>query len=318
MAGSILVATHKQNPIARIVTQKLQEKGHAPYVINTDEICQRTVPFAFIFEHGESILQYGSQKIHLSDIRSAWYWRAIVASITKDAYKKHAIEREMQKTLWGIWESIDEVNWLNPPPTIKRTQNKLLQLRYAATAGLTTIPTIATNNWQVLEDAVADPLIVKMPGRGTIESTDQMHALYTTVIAKRAIKKLRYASPFPGMYQPFLSKKREWRITIVGNTVFSAAIYTNKDAKNDWRQQQNTDSVRFVAEDFPANTITKCKKLMSLLGLRYGAFDFIETEDGTLYFVEINSNGQYLWLEKKLDFPISEAIAGELIAIANN
>lgn len=52
------------------------------------------------------------------------------------------------------------------------------------------------------------------------------------------------------------------------------------------------------------------------MGLKFGAFDFIETAPGEVIFLECNSNGQYGWLEETLGLPISHAIADELIKIA--
>lgn len=319
MAKEILVATHKKNPVARLVVQKLRQAGCAPHVIATDDICEGDVPFSFTFSDGQPTLSYGDQKINLNHVGSAWYWRAIVAcNDTDTASKKPDIEREMQKTLWGVWESIPEQAWLNPPYTIKRTQNKIMQLRYAALAGLRSIPTVATNSWDFLEKTMPDTFMFKMPGKGLIGSNKHTNVMYSTTLTRGDIPAKRHTSPFPGMYQPFLSKKREWRVTIVGENVFSAAIYTDKSAKHDWRQRAHIkDSVQFVAEAFPTQTANQCKKLLQLLGLRYGAFDFIETENNELYFVEVNSNGQYLWLEENLGLPISQAIADELIRIAS-
>lgn len=47
---------------------------------------------------------------------------------------------------------------------------------------------------------------------------------------------------------------------------------------------------------------------MSELQLKFGAFDFIVDKDGSWIFLEINPNGQWLWLENKLDLNISSSI----------
>ena len=41
----------------------------------------------------------------------------------------------------------------------------------------------------------------------------------------------------------------------------------------------------------------KIKKYMSALNLYYGAMDFIVDKNGNWYFIEINPNGQFAWLE---------------------
>jgi glutathione synthase/RimK-type ligase-like ATP-grasp enzyme len=310
----ILIASHQGNIVAEAIAGKLQVRGHKPYIIHTDKICQASVPFSFHFSQKGAFLTYKDWQLDLKNVGSAWYWRAIVEDVRNNA----DVKREMQKTLLGVWETIDEARWLNHPYSIKRTQNKLAQLRQAQRIGLRIIPTIAANSIRVIEQSMTESIIIKMPGKGLIYNSDGPQVLYSTKLHRDDLTNVR-ANPFPGMYQPFLSKKKEWRITVVGDNVFSAAIYTDKYSKTDWRLNSHDEAaVRFVAEAFPKETAQKCKKLLQTLGLRYGAFDFIETDDDELYFVEVNTNGQFMWLEKKLGFPISEAIADELIAIAQS
>jgi glutathione synthase/RimK-type ligase-like ATP-grasp enzyme len=106
---------------------------------------------------------------------------------------------------------------------------------------------------------------------------------------------------------------------VVGDTVFDAAIYTSPDAKDDWRKHQlYEDMVEFRKDTFPDDQKEKCIQYLAALGLRYGAFDFIENPDGENIFLECNPNGQFMWLEHKLGLPISNAIASELVKIAKN
>lgn len=41
----------------------------------------------------------------------------------------------------------------------------------------------------------------------------------------------------------------------------------------------------------------KIKKFMSHYSLEFGAFDFGVVDDGEPYFLELNPNGQWLWLQ---------------------
>ena len=103
-----------------------------------------------------------------------------------------------------------------------------------------------------------------------------------------------------------------------GDDVYPAAIYTKSDAKDDWRKYQLTPSVEFKHEALPEDLEVKCVQYLTEMGLKFGAFDFIEKPDGEIVFLECNPNGQYGWLEEKLGFPISEAIANVLIKIARS
>lgn len=153
-------------------------------------------------------------------------------------------------------------------------------------------------------------------GEAYDERLGTMNQVPTTVFTNNKKDPLAAGLPFPAIWQPALPKKREWRITVVGDKSFDAAIYTTKNAKDDWRLHQFTPDVEFRHEPFPLQEKEKCFRLLEAYGLRYGAFDFIEKPDGTIVFLEVNTNGQYRWLEEQLGLPISEAIATELISIA--
>jgi glutathione synthase/RimK-type ligase-like ATP-grasp enzyme len=48
---------------------------------------------------------------------------------------------------------------------------------------------------------------------------------------------------------------------------------------------------------------------MKTLGLSFGALDLILTPQGEYVFLEVNPSGQWVWIEDKLDLPISRSIA---------
>lgn len=53
---------------------------------------------------------------------------------------------------------------------------------------------------------------------------------------------------------------------------------------------------------------------MKDMNLSFGAFDYIVTLDDEWIFLEINPNGQWLWLEQSLDLDISQKIIDYLIS----
>lgn len=48
-------------------------------------------------------------------------------------------------------------------------------------------------------------------------------------------------------------------------------------------------------------------------GLHFGVFDFIKSKKGEDVFLELNPNGQWLWLELKSGFNITKSVAENLI-----
>ncbi len=57
----------------------------------------------------------------------------------------------------------------------------------------------------------------------------------------------------------------------------------------------------------------KCIDLVKRLGLKFSAIDMVLTPSGKYYFLEINPNGQWAWLEKRTGHKLTEALVDILI-----
>ena len=100
-------------------------------------------------------------------------------------------------------------------------------------------------------------------------------------------------------------------MTVIGSRIFAAEISnSNKSVSGDWRLIKNQVSYRKI--NLKQGLKNKCIKLIRALGLVYGAIDFV-TKGNKFIFLEVNPTGEWGWLEKKLDFPISETIAKTLM-----
>jgi glutathione synthase/RimK-type ligase-like ATP-grasp enzyme len=154
--------------------------------------------------------------------------------------------------------------------------------------------------------------------RGDLHQNNKTQVVYTTRLDSDKRHTLKSSLPFPAIYQDYAEKAKEWRVTVVGDRVFDVAIYTDDEAKDDWRKHQFTKKVNFKSEEIEDDIKQKCMQFLGQYGLKYGAFDFVEDNEGRTTFLECNPNGQFMWLEEILDLPISDAIADELIKIASN
>jgi glutathione synthase/RimK-type ligase-like ATP-grasp enzyme len=59
----------------------------------------------------------------------------------------------------------------------------------------------------------------------------------------------------------------------------------------------------------PKNLETMILGMMALLKLEFAAIDMIQTPTGEYVFLEVNPNGQWLWLDDMLELGISDAVA---------
>jgi glutathione synthase/RimK-type ligase-like ATP-grasp enzyme len=111
----------------------------------------------------------------------------------------------------------------------------------------------------------------------------------------------------PSYFQKYINKDHEIRLTIIGENCYCSKIISEDNV--DWRRQNNL--VSYEAYSIPKKIEESCFALMKKLNLRFGCIDILNY-NGQYHFLEINSNGQWLWLEQELNFPISDSILTEL------
>lgn len=319
---NIFILTCSRDRTAPMVAEKLADHGHAPIIYEADKVFSGEKPFDFQLEPtGKTRVAYGDVTFDPLEIDAAWVrWvHSVAPGQIKDKFREMQINLFLRRFHANMFGTIPETVWLNSPLALERADRKIPQARLAASVGLTIPTTVITNKWSSITKMPEKKVAKKMPFNCLQSIKKKPVIFYTTALDNDATTLPTQASPYPGYWQPFIPKAREWRVIVVGNKVFSAAIYTTKSAKNDWREHQNdAKKVKFVSEKFPEEEAKKCKALLKKLGLRYGAFDFVETPEGKIVFLEVNSNGQYGWLEQDAGLPVSAAIADELIRIAKH
>jgi hypothetical protein len=138
---------------------------------------------------------------------------------------------------------------------------------------------------------------------------------YTNVVTKRDVGYASSVRYCPIIFQAYVPKLFELRITVVGQKVFAAEIHsqhTNR-TRHDWRRYDHYH-MSYAQHCLPDDVAQRVLDLVQQLNLGYGAIDMVFTPDGRYVFIEINPNGQYLWIEQATGLPITDAIVDLLIA----
>jgi D-alanine-D-alanine ligase-like ATP-grasp enzyme len=116
------------------------------------------------------------------------------------------------------------------------------------------------------------------------------------------------------MFQEYIDKAYEVRLTVIGNTYFPVTI-TSQDVKAttvDWRGANLLPYGDF--RPVPDEIAKKVQLLLAELNVIYAAVDFIVTPEGEYVFLEANPNGQFMWMQHDLGIPFSDAVADLLMA----
>jgi glutathione synthase/RimK-type ligase-like ATP-grasp enzyme len=202
---------------------------------------------------------------------------------------------------------------MSRPEAVWKAELKPFQLEIAAAHGLTVPNTLISNvpsSIRAFFHSCHGQLIAKPVRSGHIVQNGLDHAVYTTKICLGDLEDLEDATLSPTIYQELIPKDFDIRVTVVGRRIFAAAIdsQTDPDASVDWRRTSNP-KLPHHAVDLPADLRKNIFALMDALSLEYGALDFVLTPDGRYIFLEINPNGQWLWLDDMLSLGISLQIA---------
>jgi glutathione synthase/RimK-type ligase-like ATP-grasp enzyme len=135
--------------------------------------------------------------------------------------------------------------------------------------------------------------------------------IFTTKITKEYLDKantLRYA---PCLFQEYIPKKTEFRVTIVGNELHSAEIHSqnSEKTKHDWRHYDDFKKTPYEQKVLPKKIAKSLLRLMKLMNLQFGAVDLIKTPDDNFVFLEVNPNGRWWWIQELTGMNIAKDIA---------
>ena len=244
---------------------------------------------------------------------SIWFRRTMLPDVNLPLSEKIYLLKEFEYLLKNIFATI-EGNWLSDPFLVYRAENKLLQLKYAKELGFKVPETLVSATVPQIR-LFADKqgaIIVKPIYSGRIESDAGPDFMFTNVVNEQHLADMEKYDVTPCIFQQEIKKKLELRVTVIGKEVFCAQVDSQKsmESRTDWRREKN----KFESFNLPIDVAEMCVSLVEKLGLRFGAIDLILTPDDSFVFLEINPNGQWVWIETETGLKISEALINELTA----
>jgi glutathione synthase/RimK-type ligase-like ATP-grasp enzyme len=151
---------------------------------------------------------------------------------------------------------------------------------------------------------------VKALSSGTL---DDYRVSYTTEILGWSDGFAEEIAVSPHLFQAQIFKAADVRVTIVDERVFACRILsqTSEDTRVDFRRFRNFVPAHLLI-DLPSRLERALIALVQRLGLRYGAVDLVEDVEGSYWFLEVNPNGQWGWIEQLTGAPISSVLADAL------
>jgi glutathione synthase/RimK-type ligase-like ATP-grasp enzyme len=316
----ILIATNARDLTSDFVALALEDRG-LPFVrLNTETLASGHIIFRPSRGEDGWTIELGEKTISLENVTAAYLRRPeqpIPLQGAGNVASKLYRAEEWSAVLVSALRSIGS-RWLNSPTAILQAENKPKQLAVALSLGLRVPDTMVTNAPDVIREfvaqgaSVAKPLSANLVGEG-----DSERVIFTTRIGLDDLTDLAGVEAAPIIIQREIKKRCDLRVTVVGDKVFAAEIHSQdfRETTVDWRKGTRLDLTHRV-HVLPTFIAEKCVAITKSFGLRFSAIDLVLSPDEDYWFLEMNPNGQWAWIECRTGLPISAAIADELEGIS--
>lgn len=261
--------------------------------------------YVFSIIEGGWKISSGGRSVSMQQVHSIYYRKPILPDLHLFEPQYHAmIQRDIISVVNGIADSF-QGTVLTKPSVLRKTENKVYQLICAQKFGFQMPQSYIGNSSHACMTFSSHDSIIKPISTGKTFGPNG-YEIYQTSLFHDSINEV---SLTPVYLQSYVPKAYEVRVTIIGKKVYSVRIDTNN--KIDWRADYVNH--RYSLVSMPDAILQKCFQMMKAFGLSFGAFDFIVTPDEHWVFLEVNPNGQWLWLESSLSLDISNSIVHLLL-----
>lgn len=252
---------------------------------------------------------------NLSDVSVVWFRRQGMPTISSDIREPgHRLfaHNETEGFLNSLDGMFPHARWINRYAAVKRALSKPLQLVIAQSCGLAVPPTLVTNSpADAARFLAAHPDAVYKTLVSPSVTYDSYRALiFTHRLSVEDSVKLSNVQHAPCMFQAYIQKDHELRITYTGKNFYAAKIYSQETQNGtvDWRAA-GLSELRYDTAVLPTQVMHRLQRFVEALNLQYAAIDMIVTPKGDYVFLEANPHGAWLWLENAVTVPISASLA---------
>lgn len=241
-------------------------------------------------------------KIDSSSCKSIYYRKPSNIQLQKifDSPYDQFATKELFTLVEGIAEIFDG-RCLTRPSIMKLASNKVYQGKVAKNCGFLQPTTVITNKIENLALIKSHEIIVKPLSVASINFSKHKEIVQTNIYNPAfEAESLVYTS---AIFQSYQNKDFEVRLTIINGFFYSVAI----KSKNliDWRKDGADNEYKKI--ETPEDIKIKCLEYMKIMNMDFGCFDFI-VNNHDWFFLEMNVNGQWGWLEILPEIDISTKI----------
>jgi ATP-grasp ribosomal peptide maturase len=310
--GPVLVVTKELDPAADLVVNELTTR-HVPVMRLDMGDFPQTISLSA--EHAAApwagVLADEYRSVRLEEVRAVYYRRPRLPAVSEQLEEPHrtwANEQALAGLLGTLYAL--PVTWVNRPEVDGMASHKPGQLPVAAAHGLRTPRSLITTDPEAARKfchQVGGQVICKPLMGGPLQYPDgRRTGVPTHLVDPDTIDDS--VSLTAHLFQEWITKSHEVRLTVVGTEMFAAEIHAGSDAARvDWRSDY--DALSYDVGKVPDDVRAGVLGWMEHFRLNFGAFDFAVTPAGDWVMFECNPSGEWSWIQNRTGLPIAAHIA---------
>ncbi|MFF0227872.1 ATP-grasp ribosomal peptide maturase [Streptomyces sp. NPDC004629] len=313
--GPVLVVTKELDPAADLVVDELTIRRVPVMRFDMGDFPRS---MALSVEHvaapWSGVLADEYRSVRLEEVRAVYYRRPRLPAVCEQLAEPHHTWANEQALagLLGMLYALP-VTWVNRPEVDGMASHKPGQLPVAAAHGLHTPRSLITTDPEAARKfchAVGGRVVCKPLMGGPLEHPDgRRTGVPTHLVDPDTIDDS--VSLTAHLFQEWIAKSHEVRLTVVGTEMFAAEIHAGSDAARvDWRSDY--DALTYDVGKVPNDVRAGVLGWLEHFRLDFGAFDFAVTPAGVWVMFECNPSGEWSWIQNRTGLPIAAHIAGLL------
>lgn len=313
MSRRVLISTHGDDLDAKIIANQLRERGlSVDFFVGTDYPMRSRITHRLGMQvKTTTSVTTAEAQIDLQGYDVVWWRRytgfGAVHDLHPDDEELVAADNRLYARQFPFLLS-PGARWINSPAGEIAGSSKVLQLQVAKRADLRFPDTLVTND---REEALAFIVDARRRGQSVVFKTAYPHHwqagdgaefryayAYTTPVSEADLVDESVFRVCAGIFQIRCDSQYEVRAVFMGSDCKAIAF---NDASDKGRQ---LDSRRAPSRPeqarrhmLPMNVHQRCADLLRELGLVFGSIDLLVDADGEYVFLEINPQGQFLWMD---------------------
>lgn len=289
--------------------------------LNDEDLMMGITEFYYNPEEVEkSFIKNKTTKLYFNEISKVWFRKFGFLTSYERTFSRNSdfykyIYSEFSATRRLIFELLAEKKWLYRKGVLP---SKPMVLKIAKEHGLRIPKSIVTTKKDVLESFATEnsnAMITKTIGEGKQVMLDEKNYPFMTIkVGDVNCVSNKFS---PSYIQEMVNKQYEIRTFVVGDKIYSMAIFSQNDKKTeiDFRVFDPEKPIRFVPYKLPEDIEVKVRSFMKGLDLNTGSIDFIKSTDNEYIFLEVNPAGQFGMTAYPCNYPIHREVANNLMKL---